>query len=142
MTIRSLLICFAIALTAVLNFKCASTNNYSKLRAVTIVMPGEVYSTYNMDESEKAKVTEAANKSKTSPDYVFSKAQETGWPKPLNDFSYRIDNPKEIEALKVRIFADMGEDKYLLIVPAKENKGSALNITEDIFMVYRKVAVK
>lgn len=142
MTIRHFLFCLLIGLIAFSNLKCASTKNYKSFPAAKITMPGEIYSTYEMSEDEKARVRIAAQKAGMDPEYVFKRALETGWQEPLSDFNYRIENPDKIQALNVRIFADLDEERYMLIVPYQENKKNTMNITEDIFLIYRKVAVK
>jgi hypothetical protein len=137
MTTRLFLAAMLIVFTAAANFNCASSKSYAKLQSVRIIDAGEVMSTYEMSEEDKAAVRVAAKNVNLDPEYVFKHAQESGWPNPLSDFNYRIEHPAEIQALKARIFADLGES-YILIIPKKENKGSKFPFTQDVFMVFKK----
>jgi hypothetical protein len=119
----------------------AQSIKYKELQKAYISDAGEMMSTYELSGDEIEIIKEKAKSVNGDADYIISRATESGWPSPLNDFSYRIDHPAEIKALNVRLLADLG-DLYIVVVPAKENKRGAFKIKEDIYIVFTKKGIR
>jgi|GEM_PF-2306709 len=135
------LVLFLLVACAGLTGLQAQSIKYKKLAKVKITDAGELYSNYEWSSEEREGV-KAQLKDQALVDLVEKYSKDSDWPENMKDFEWRIANPEKIQSLKVRLVATMGDDKYLLIVPAKENKKAPFPVKRDMFILIRKVAVQ
>lgn len=114
----------------------------NKFPLVEISDPGEVYSTYVLQDSE----IELLKIEKIKPyllDIIINNHTEAQWPQEMGNLDSRVSNPDKIKsytAYKVCKF----DKKYLLVIPAKYNKdmGAGWAPSKDMFIVVGESGLK
>lgn len=137
---------FLLMLMAFLVTSCGSAKKYKSLgkkcASVKISDPGEIYSTYLINDAEKKFLKEEGftdDQIKT----IQEKGNESAWPASLNNFTSRIANPDKIKALKAYKLATLEDPvaktdkKIILVIPAEKNKDAedGWAPSEDIFLI-------
>lgn len=112
-----------------------------KCKKATIVDPGELYSTYQFDETELEMLSAAVGN--TLAGRVNENHTEDRFPVAMQDLDARTDNPERMKAFRVYKLARL-DDKWVLVVPAKYNKHqpSGWAPQQDFFLVMRAEGVK
>jgi hypothetical protein len=115
---------------------------FKKAQKSAITDPGELYSTYDFNETEIATIKAAMSKPEKTED-VIKWANEAGWPQGISDFSERIKEDKQALMKKLVVFKVVEiDDKWLLWIPMNKNKKSGLTFSHDIYFVISKSGVK
>ncbi len=113
-----------------------------KYHRIEITDPGEVYSTYILQESD----IELLKIEKVKPyllDQITNNHTEEQWPKELGNLDSRVANPDKIKSYTVYMVCKF-DKKYLLVIPAKYNAdmGEGWAPTKDIFIVVGENGIK
>lgn len=91
-----------------------------KATAVKITDMGEMYSTYNLSQAEKAEVSKQLN-NKSMLDEIIRYAKEGTWPDGVNTLQERLDSRKTMERYNFYKVASFG-NKTIVSVPAEKNQ--------------------
>lgn len=114
-----------------------------KLPQVSIVAPGELFSTYQFTEEEN-RLVRAAVKGDESLFLEIEKCHmEEYWPEPLKDFNWRIAHGDVIKKFVAYKLCALEGDRCLLVIPLVKNKKvKEVEFTRDIYIVIRTTAIK
>jgi len=99
-----------------------------KGKPVKIIDPGELYSTYEFTEDEKAELKKQVKEAEY--DKILNHYTEKKWPAGIDDLNERTDNPDKIKQYKVWIIATL-QDKYVLKIPSAKNKHMPDEMVDD-----------
>lgn len=113
---------------------------YSSLKKVTISDPGQLYSTYNFDESEMKTIRAVFNNDVKQVDGFVKYSNESSWPEGLSTLDGRSSLQDAIRGFHAYKLA-MLDDKYVLLIPKKKNKRSGVKFTHDIYMIVGKSGI-
>lgn len=113
--------------------KCARTE---------ITDPGELYSTYDLSDSDIESLRSQKVKSKLI-DKIIAAHKETNWPAKLGSLDARMQNPEQMKAYVVYKVATVN-DIIILVAPAKYNNTfpEGWSLTQDIFFIVNQNALK
>jgi hypothetical protein len=113
----------------------------SQGRVTKITDPGDLYSTYNLEEDESGVAAVLKQEyGEAGAAEIFKRAKESGWPYGISDFTRRSEYRERFIEYTTYYIANVGADKALLWVPMNKNTGvpSAMQGENDIFFVYAK----
>ena len=99
-----------------------------KFVVVTITDPGELYSTYELNDEEAAALKKEFGEDLFKD--ITGKYNEGAWPSKFGDFDTRIENEETTKKYKVFLVKEF-DGKNLLVVPAKYNKGMGEGFAPD-----------
>lgn len=91
-----------------------------KATAVKVTDLGEMYSTYNLSQAEKAEVSRQLN-NKSLLDEIVRYAKENTWPDGINTLDDRLANRKIMERYNFYKVASFG-NKTIVSAPAEKNQ--------------------
>jgi len=137
---------FSAVLLAVLFVSVGASKKYKfhgiALAKVTLVDPGELYSTYEFSVEEENAIKKAVNNDQALFDEIATYHLEENWPEPLKDFNWRIANGEKMKMFVAYKLCDLPGDRCVLVIPLKKNKKNKdVKFTRDIYFVMKKVAV-
>ena len=100
---------------------------------VSIIDPGQLYSTYEFSEGELEATSLPAKIQKD----IITYGVESNWPESIQGLGFRTDNPEKMKKYKVYKIAEINENRCILVVPAKENKKmpKGMKPSRDIYFI-------
>lgn len=114
-----------------------------KLKQVSIVAPGELFSTYTFTEGEDKMVKAAVKGDESLFEEIVKFHVEDNWPEPLNDFNWRISNGETLKQLVAYKLCDLEADRCVIVVPMEKNKKvKDIVFTRDLYFVIRRTGIK
>lgn len=126
----------------IVNFLFGIYLNAAKFTQVVILDPGDIYSTYTLESGDITLIKNAIN----GDDKLFSKINESytenGWPSPLSEFNWRINNSSVIKNFKAYLVCNITNGKSVLYIPYKQNKSvKAVKLTKDVYIIIKSIAI-
>lgn len=99
---------------------CAATTAFSqKAKPIKIVDPGELYSTYDLQQTEKDEISKQVKSGEY--EYILTHCNEDSWPEGINTLDERLENVEAIKNYKAFKVAKL-DAIYVVKIPAKDNK--------------------
>lgn len=113
-----------------------------KCTRVEIIDPGELYSTYELNEGE-LEMMKVAGLTNYLIDEIKRNHMEDAWPEKLGDLDSRIAEPDKIKTYVVYKVIEF-EDKVIVVAPVKYNKDKDTGwaLTKDVFFVMSLKGIK
>jgi len=134
-------ICFlTISIASCSLFKGGGNKQYKQ---VTIIDPGEIYSTFGLgedDEARKAILLNGVSFEKFQDIVAYS--EEGSWPPDMKELDSRLDKRDLIMKYKVRLVTTFN-DKCILVVPSSENKHmpAEMKMKRDFYIIIGREGV-
>ena len=136
----------AIVLLMFMASSCGSAKKYKtmgvKCKSVKITDPGEIFSTYLINE-EEMNFLKTGDFSQSEIDTIQKYGTEKNWPDAMNNLTSRFANADKIKLYRVYKLTKMNE-KIILVIPASKNSEmiSEWKPLHDIYIVIGAGGVK
>jgi hypothetical protein len=125
----------------------SSAINFSDFPEAVMIDPGEIYSTYNVEDDgdAMAAIREAVDYDNDDVDYVLGHINEENWPEGFKTLDERTgENNFYFHKLQYYKLAEF-DDKSILVAPMEENENvgsGVITFYEDMFIVISTSAIK
>lgn len=132
---------FPFLFSGFLLLSCVSNVFAQKAKPVKIIDPGELYSTYELLQTEKDEIYKQVNPAEY--EQILKYCTEESWPEGINTLDERLAHVDGILSYKIFKVAELDES-FILKIPAKQNskmKGD-LKPKHDFYFIISKKGVE